>query len=65
MISIVPSEIVSKVNVPVKVGPAKSDLLAIATAILSNSTSNSDPRMILSGSPVFKVSFTAKSVVLV
>jgi len=61
----VPSEIVSKVKVPVNVGPDVSALVAIAVEIASNSVSNSAPRMIFPESPVGNESFASKSVVLV
>jgi hypothetical protein len=53
------------VVVPVNVGLAMFDLVATAVAILSNSVSNSVPLMILPLSPEGKLSFAAKSVVLV
>jgi hypothetical protein len=62
---IVPSEIVSKVRVPVNVGPAVSALVAIAVEIASNSVSNSAPRIIFPESPVGNESLASKSVVLV
>jgi len=62
---IVPSEIVSKVRVPVNVGPAVSALVPIAVEIASNSVSNSEPRMIFPESPVGSESLASKSVVLV
>ena len=50
------------VTVPVKVGPAISDLVAIAVDIASNSVSNSVPRTILLESPPGSLSLAAKSV---
>ena len=55
----------SIVTVPVNVGLFASDLEAIAVAMLSNSVSNSEPRMILPESPDGKESFASKSVVFV
>ena len=53
------------VTVPVNVGLAVSDLVAIAVDIASNSVSNSEPRITLLVSPPGSVSLAAKSVVLV
>jgi len=54
--------IVAKVAVPVKEGPAKSALVAIAVAILLNSVSISVPLTILPALPEGSESFDAKSV---
>ena len=56
---------VGTVTVPVKVGLAVSDFVAIAVDIASNSVSNSAPRTTLLVSPPGRVSLAAKSVVLV
>lgn len=53
------------VSVPVKVGLALSDLVAIAVAMLVNSLSISEPRTILLGSPVIKKSLEVKLVTFV
>ena len=53
------------VTVPVNVGEAVFALLAIAGAMLSNSTLNSVPRIILPGSPEGKLSLAAKLVIFV
>ena len=53
------------VTVPVKVGPAKFALVAIAVAMLSNSVSNSVPLITFPASPEDKLSLASKSVVFV
>ena len=50
---------------PVKVGEARSALVAIAVDMASNSVSNSAPLMILPLSPEGRLSLAAKSVVFV
>ena len=51
--------------VPLNVGLAKSALVAIAVEMLSNSVSNSEPRMILPVFPLGRLSLASKSVVFV
>ena len=53
------------VTVPVKVGPAKFALVAIAVAMLSNSVSNYVPLITFPASPEDKLSLASKSVVFV
>ena len=55
----------AKTDVPVNVGPARSALVAIAVTMLSNSVSNSVPRITLLVSPPGSVSLAAKSVIFV
>jgi hypothetical protein len=56
---------VGNVGVPVKVGLAKSALVAIAVAMSLNSVSISVPLTILSGLPLVRLSLVAKLVDLV
>jgi hypothetical protein len=62
VVAIVP---VGSVGVPVKVGLAKSALVAMAVAMLLNSVSISVPLTIFNGLPEDKLSFVAKFVLLV
>jgi hypothetical protein len=55
---------VAAVTVPVNVGDAKSALLEIAVAMLTNSVLNSVPLIIFAGSPLGKASLVLKNVVI-
>ena len=65
VIAIVPSEIVSKVVVPVSAALLAFALVADAVAMLLNSVSISEPFTIFAELPEGRASFAAKSVVFV